>query len=101
MPKKELVRVFQTLLQTGRLRVAPALPHAEALMEELQVFEAGISLAGSEAPDRWRERSQDDLVLALAVALWYAERQPPQLLSEGPAVLVPGKADTFHPAAGW
>ncbi len=77
VPKRELASVVQALLQTGRLRFAQALPHAAALREELQKFRAKINIStGSATFEHWRERDTDDLVLALAMACWYADRAP-------------------------
>ena len=47
---------------------------AEVLTKELLTFKVKITTAGNETFEAWRERDHDDLVLALAVALWYAER---------------------------
>jgi len=73
VPKKELVSRLRVLFQDRRLRIAPALPEAEALRNELQTFQVKITPAGNETFGSWRHRDHDDLVLAMAVALWYAE----------------------------
>jgi hypothetical protein len=73
VPKKDLVGVLQLLLQEKRLKVAPALEHARTLVEELQQFQLKtVSL--DPAAVEWRDRPHDDLVLAVAVAAWQAER---------------------------
>jgi hypothetical protein len=42
-------------------------------VDELQKFRAKINLDTGEASfEHWRERDTDDVVLALACALWYA-----------------------------
>ena len=74
--KKELVGVLQTLMQTRRLKVARSLSDAETLIKEFLNFKVKITSAGNETFENWRERDHDDLVLALAVALWYAEKHP-------------------------
>jgi hypothetical protein len=74
--KKELVSTLQVLLQDHRLQIAPALAHAETLEMELQNFRVKITAAANETFEAWRERDHDDLVLALALAVWHAERQP-------------------------
>ena len=91
VPKKELVSVLQVLMQTGRLKVAASLPHAPILIKELLTFRAKIPTGGEEAIEAWRERDHDDLVLALAVALWYAERYPRPLVAAWPTVVTPGR----------
>ena len=74
--KKELVGILQALMQTGRLKVASSLSDAQILIKELLNFRAKITTAGNETFEAWRERDHDDLVLGLAVALWYAEKHP-------------------------
>jgi hypothetical protein len=74
VPKKDLVGVLQLLLQEKRLKVSPALEHARTLAEELQQFQLKtVSL--DPAAVEWRDRPHDDLVLAVAVAVWQAERR--------------------------
>jgi hypothetical protein len=74
--KKVLVSTLQVLLQERRLLIAPALAHAETLESELQNFRVKITAAANETFGAWRERDHDDLVLALALAVWHAEKQP-------------------------
>jgi hypothetical protein len=75
VPKKELVSTLQVLLQGRRLKVAQTLPEAETLVKELQNFKAKINLSSAtEAFEDWRERDDDDLVLAVAIAAWQGER---------------------------
>jgi hypothetical protein len=76
VPKKDLVSVTQVLLQTGRLRIARALPHAELLARELVNFRSRVTAQTAESQLDWRERANDDLVLALAIAAWRAEKDP-------------------------
>jgi hypothetical protein len=70
--------------------VAGSLPHARALLAELGTFHVKAPTVGAEV-DAWREREHDDLVLALAVSLWYAERHAPALYFAEPLVVVPGR----------
>ncbi|MGD0006169.1 MAG: hypothetical protein ABSE06_18300 [Anaerolineaceae bacterium] len=80
VPKRILVSNLQVLFQTGRLKFADELPELSVLIEELQKFRAKISVSGHDTYEAWRENDHDDLVLALALAAWYAERygQVPQ-----------------------
>jgi hypothetical protein len=77
VPKKELVSAVQALLQTRRLKIAAGLPLAEALSREMASFRAAVKLSGSEEEMSWRQREHDDLVLAVALAAWEGERNPP------------------------
>jgi hypothetical protein len=76
VPKKDLVSVTQVLLQTRRLKIAKALPHAQLLARELVNFRARMTPQTAESQLDWRERANDDLVLALAIAAWKAEKDP-------------------------
>lgn len=76
VPKKELVTALQLLLQHHRLKVARALPDAEVLRRELMTFRVKITAAANETFGAWREGDHDDLVLAAALAAWWAERNP-------------------------
>jgi hypothetical protein len=74
VPKKELVSTLQVLLQSRRIKVAPSLPEARTLIEELSNFRVKITLACNETFGAWREGAHDDLVLAVAIAVWEGER---------------------------
>jgi hypothetical protein len=75
VPKKDLVGSVQAALQARRLKIAPALREAKTLTRELQTFRVKVSLAtANESFEAWRERDHDDLVLAVAMAVWLAER---------------------------
>jgi hypothetical protein len=73
--KRVLVSGLQVALQTGRLQVAAALPLTQVLVRELSSFSAKISASGSASFEAWREADHDDLVLALAIAVWHAEER--------------------------
>jgi hypothetical protein len=74
VPKLDLVGTLQVLLQTQRLKIAPALAHAQTLVDELTNFKAKPPRADQDPMADWREGAHDDLVLALAIALWQGER---------------------------
>jgi hypothetical protein len=79
VPKRDLVGVLAILLQSGRIRVAEGLPAAQLLVQELLNFRVTISLSGRDsygAGEEWRDGAHDDLVLATALAAWYAENAP-------------------------
>jgi len=46
------------------------------LTEELSLFRAKVTLAANETFEAWRERAHDDLVLALALALYIGSFPP-------------------------
>jgi hypothetical protein len=73
--KGELVSVAQVALQRGKLNVAPALPEARTLRDELTTFEVTLT-ENANATFSHRDGKHDDLVLATALALWGAKRRP-------------------------
>ena len=79
VPKRDLVSTLQVVLQAQRLKVAESLPEAATLTRELLQFKVKITLAANDIYGTWREGQNDDTVLAVAMAVWYAEKgyQPP------------------------
>lgn len=75
VPKQDLVATLQVLLQTRRIKVAESLPEAAVLVQELSNFQAKPAPLTADPLTAWREGAHDDLVLAVAVAAWWAERQ--------------------------
>jgi len=77
VPKADLVLMVDLLLEARRLKIPPELPDARTLIEELHNFQRTVRLNGHEAygaGTEWRENAHDDLVLATAIAAWYAEK---------------------------
>ncbi|TAK32387.1 MAG: hypothetical protein EPO21_15325 [Chloroflexota bacterium] len=84
VPKRDLVSTAAVLLQESRLRIAKELPEAQTLVDELLNFQVKITDSGHDTYGAWREGTHDDLVLAVALACWWAERTgggSPRLLS--------------------
>src|SRR5215510_12341338 len=77
-----LVGLVQKCLQSGRLRIGAKLPHAATLQLELIVFRVRISKAVNETYEA-REGQHDDIVLALAIALFAAEHPQRRWLPVG------------------
>lgn len=69
VPKVTLVSRLQALLHSGDLRIPRALPDASVLTRELQEFRVKYTDAGN-ATFNAREGEHDDLVLALAIAVF-------------------------------
>jgi hypothetical protein len=70
VPKRDLVAAVQVALQTGKLKIARRLPLAPLLIEELLNFRVTITETAHDAYEA-RQGKHDDLVLALAIALWH------------------------------
>ena len=81
VPKRDLIGAVQSVLGARRLKFASALPLLAALQAELQAFRVKVNLqTGHDSYAAWREKDHDDLVLALAIAVWHAldqEAHPP------------------------
>lgn len=75
--KRELISVVLVLMESnpGRFVVDPRLKHATTLTTELGNFRAKRKKdSKDESLEAWRESMHDDLVLAAAIMLWFAER---------------------------
>jgi hypothetical protein len=79
VPKRELVSTMAVAFEGAALLVAEGLPLAPVLLRELRNFKAKISLSGTDTYEAWREQDHDDLVLATALAVWWARRSQPNL----------------------
>ncbi len=73
VPKRDLVTSSQVVVQNHVLRIAKGLPHADLLTREMLNFHIKISAKGHDTYEAWREAEHDDLVLALAIAIWTAQ----------------------------
>lgn len=77
VPKRDLVSNLQVLLQTRQLKVAGGLDLASVLVQELLAFKVKIDLkTAHDSYSAWREGAHDDLVLATALACWWASNRP-------------------------
>jgi len=78
-PKLDLVSVLQVLMQNHKLEIAQGLKNGDTLARELKGFKSKISQSGHtrfEADTSWREEGNDDLILSVALASWWATRRP-------------------------
>lgn len=81
VPKRDLVGSLQVLLQSGRLKIARELTHADTLKAELLNFRVKVNIAtGHDSYEAWREGDHDDLVLAAAIAAWKAQKPEFEIL---------------------
>jgi hypothetical protein len=77
VPKRDVVMALMLTLQQGRFRAARGLKEAAMLFKEGQNFQWKVTAAGNDQYGAWREGQHDDLLLAVAVALWWGESQGP------------------------
>jgi hypothetical protein len=73
VPKMTLVSALQALLHEGRLHIQKDLTEAAQLVRELQDFRVKYTENGHLTFNA-REGKHDDLVLALAIAVWRAQK---------------------------
>ena len=74
VPKRNLVGVVQVPHQNKRLQIADN-PLREILVQELLNFKVKIDPeTAHDSYSAWRENDHDDLVLATALAIWWAEQ---------------------------
>jgi hypothetical protein len=79
VPKRDVVMAFMVVLQQRRFRVAKELPEAAILFKEGQNFQWKVSKAGNDQYGAWREGQHDDLLLAVALPVWWGEKVKPAL----------------------
>lgn len=74
VPKKDIADTIQVDLEQRRLRIVPGLPHAGVLLDEARSFVRTVTrTTGHETFEATRGK-HDDMILALGLALWYANR---------------------------
>jgi hypothetical protein len=78
VPKKDLVFPAVTHFQQKRLRIARDVTDKRALVDELTNYRRNINIAnGNMSFEPWREGQHDDLLFAVALALWgWTQREP-------------------------
>lgn len=74
VPKRDLISNLQVLYQNKQIKISNEISEAEILVKELLNFKVKISTAGHDSYEAWREGIHDDLVLSVALAAWYHER---------------------------
>jgi hypothetical protein len=78
--KIRLVSVMQALISSELIKVVPTLELAKTLEREIKNFKVKITEQANETFAAWRAGEHDDIVLALAVAMFIAEKCPAWLL---------------------
>jgi hypothetical protein len=72
VPRRDLVSAALVLFEMERLKIAESLELARTLMEEFVDFK--VKPDPKEDLEGWRENKNDDLVLAVSMSVWAAER---------------------------
>jgi hypothetical protein len=77
VPKRDLITNLLVLSQKRQLKIATGLEEASSLLAELQNMRVKIDLrTAHDSYVSWREGQHDDLVFAVALAAWWAEKRP-------------------------
>ena len=74
VPKRDLVGAVQAPLQDKRLKFADSLPLGATLVQEMLAFKVKISDSAHDSYGSWRESEHDDLIFAVMLACWWAQR---------------------------
>ena len=81
VPKRDLVAALEVPFHTGELKVAEGLELWPALQTELLNFRRKINLkTAHDSYEHWRDSDHDDLVLAVALACWWARRRQSRMV---------------------
>lgn len=75
--KVELVGSLQVLFQTDKFKVASGLTLVDELKDELTNFRMKTQAMNGSDIESWREGKFDDLVFAVAIATWQAQKHVP------------------------
>ena len=82
VPKRDLVVRLQVAVQRNELQIAGKMRDAEVLLQEMQEMQVRVTEPGREQFGVWRSGEHDDLVLAVALAMWGSAKVFP-LCGEG------------------
>lgn len=80
VPKRNLVSRAVAPFEGKRLKIAQGMRLVPELVRELENFKVKVNIkTAHDSYEAWRESDHDDLVLALALACWWAERRSGEL----------------------
>ncbi len=75
VPKQSLAAILEIVFQERRIKIGKNVKDAQTLKNEMMNFRYKTNPdTGNTSFEAWRERDHDDCVLAVAIALWYGER---------------------------
>jgi hypothetical protein len=75
VPKRDLAGAVQAPLQDHRLKFADGLALGPTLVTEMLNFKVKITAAANDTYGAWREGEHDDLIFAVMLACWWAQRR--------------------------
>lgn len=74
VPKRDLVTSLQAVMNSRRLQIPKNLPNIEQLRSQILNFKMKQKQSGSIGFEAASERVHDDIVMSLAINIWYLER---------------------------
>lgn len=74
VPKRDLVSAMNVAFQQKQVKISGNLPDAKTLIDEMMNFRMKFTAAGHDTYEAWREGIHDDLVLAVALPIWWVSR---------------------------
>ncbi|MGZ4848160.1 MAG: hypothetical protein ACXV5N_10245 [Halobacteriota archaeon] len=74
LPKTQMVSTLVALFDSERIKLPKASKESETMVEELLNYEIHVSEEGRDQYGAFKVGTHDDLVTALGLACWYAER---------------------------
>lgn len=83
VPKRDIAGAIQSALGGRRLRVASGLEDAAQLEHELRQMSLKITKTGHDQYEALSERDHDDIVMAMGIALWFADTELPTVNLDG------------------
>lgn len=78
VPKRNLITGLQVVMEYGELKIAREMKYVDVLQKELATMRVKVTPAGNEQFAAWREKDHDDLVLAVAIAVWLVKKKYPE-----------------------
>jgi hypothetical protein len=84
IPKVELIGALRVLYEAERLKMTKDLDLVSTLEKELRVYKMRPPRIDPNDPESWREGQSDDLIFAVALAVWRASRHVPYLQDHDP-----------------
>lgn len=75
VPKRDLIAGIEIVLRAGKLKIAAKHPLAALLIEELRNMRLRHTPAGNDQYTPEKSTAHDDLVIALALAVWWARKR--------------------------
>lgn len=91
VPKRDVIMTLMLTLQQGRLQAAAGLGELMTLVEEGHNFQWKVSKAGDDLYGQWRTNKHDDLLLAVAIAVWWGTTYAVRV--------IPGQGTTYAQGA--